>query len=218
VSPAHAPLSHLRAVLFDLDGTLIDAVESHYRVFARVLAAFGVPLDRTIFSRYYSPDWYQFYARMGIPQHQWQEADRLWLRYYAAEVPARQEGADEALAAARSSGRAVGLVTAGDRDRVQHDLQRLGWAQMFGVVVCAGDVPQRKPHPAPLVHGLLRLQVPPAAAAYVGDTVEDVEMGRAAGVTTLAVLGGFSSRESLEAARPVMLLDSLKDLAALLAG
>ncbi len=98
-----------------------------------------------------------------------------------------------------------------------HQGRRLGWTGLFGVVVCAGDLPQRKPDPAPLVHGLRRLQVLPAAAAYVGDTVEDVEMGRAAGVTTLAVLGGFSSREALEAARPARLLNSLRDLVALLA-
>jgi len=211
-----SPLNGIRAVLFDLDGTLIDAVESHYRVFSRVLAAFAVRLDQRTFKRHYSPNWYQFYKRVGIPETRWPEADQLWLRYYAEEAPAMRDGADEALASVRASGRALGLITAGDRSRVERDLRRMSWASLFDVVVCAGDVAERKPHPAPLVHGLIRLEVPPAAAVYVGDTVEDVEMGKAAGVTTLAVLGGFSSRDALEATAPAGLLKSLRDLVGLL--
>lgn len=213
-----SPLSGVRAVLFDLDGTLIDAAESHYRVFSRVLAAFDVRLDQRIFERHYSPNWYQFYKRVGLPETRWPEADQLWLRYYAEEAPAMRDGADEALASVRASGRALGLITAGDRSRVERDLRRMGWESLFDVVVCAGDVAERKPHPAPLVHGLIRLEVPPTAAAYVGDTVEDVEMGKAAGVTTLAVLGGFSSRDALEATGPGGLLKSLRDLVELLQG
>jgi HAD superfamily hydrolase (TIGR01509 family) len=210
------PLQDCRAVLFDLDGTLIDAVESHYRVFARVLGAFDIRLEHPAFKRHYSPNWYVFYKRMGLPERRWPEADQLWLRYYAEEIPARCDGADEALAAVRTSGRALGLITAGDRTRVQRDLRRLGWSALFDVTVCAGDVAERKPHPAPLVHGLIRLEVPPNAAVYIGDTVEDVEMGKAAGVPTLGVLGGFSSAEALEAASPQGVLRSLRDLLALL--
>lgn len=211
-----SPLDGIRAVLFDLDGTLIDAVESHFRVFSRVLAAFDVRLTQRSFKRHYSPNWYLFYKRVGLPERRWPEADQLWLRYYAEEAPARRDGADEALAAVRGSGRVIGLITAGDRSRVERDLRRMRWDSLFGVVVCAGDVAERKPHPAPLVHGLIHLEVPPTSAAYVGDTVEDVAMGKAAGVTTLAVLGGFSSREALEASSPGGLLRSLRDLVGLL--
>ncbi len=211
-----SPLDGIRAVLFDLDGTLIDAMESHFRVFSRVLAAFDVRLNQRSFKRHYSPNWYLFYKRVGLPEKRWPEADQLWLRYYAEEAPARRDGADEALAAVRASGRVIGLITAGDRSRVERDLRRMRWESLFSVVVCAGDVAERKPHPAPLVHGLIHLEVPPTAAAYVGDTVEDVAMGKAAGVTTLAVLGGFSSREALEASSPGGLLRSLRDLVELL--
>ncbi|HEY3247503.1 MAG TPA: HAD family hydrolase [bacterium] len=204
-------INRLRAVLFDLDGTLIDAFHSHYRVYQRVFADLDQVFDPAAYAQHYSPNWYRFYERLGLPKERWDDADRAWLRYYAEEAPGKCAGADDALAAARATGRAVGLVTSGDRSRVDHDLRRLGWAQAFDVTVCGGEVPQRKPHPDALLHALDRLGIPPAQAAYVGDTVEDVEMGRAAGTLTVAVHGGFSTPAVLAGARPDVTLASLAD-------
>jgi len=67
-----------------------------------------------------------------------------------------------------------------------------------------------------LQHALGQLEQAPSRAVYVGDTIEDVAMGKAAGVTTVAIVGGFSSREALERAGPEFLLQSLGELAGLL--
>lgn len=209
-------LKSIRAVLFDLDGTLVDSFHSHYRVYTRVFADLGVPFDEDAYARHYSPNWYRFYERLGLPQAQWEAADQAWLRYYTDEAPDRCAGADEALAAVRASGRRLGLVTSGDRARVDHDLRRLGWAGMFEVTVCGGEVPQRKPHPEALLYALDRLALSPQQAAYVGDTVEDIEMGRGAGAVTIAVLGGFAPSEALEQASPDVMLTSLADFPELL--
>lgn len=209
-------LRGVRAILFDLDGTLVDSFYSHYRVYQRVFADLGFPFDEHEYARQYSPNWYRFYERLGVPKERWEDADRAWLRYYSEEAPQKCAGADEALAAARGGGRKVGLVTSGDRSRVDNDLRRLGWADTFDVTVCGGEVPQRKPHPEALSHALDQLVLPPQRAAYVGDTVEDVEMGRAAGTLTVAVLGGFSLPGALEQARPDILLPSLSEFPNLL--
>jgi len=82
--------------------------------------------------------------------------------------------------------------------------------------VCGGDVAERKPLPGPLRSALHTLRVAPARALYVGDTVEDVAMGKAAGTRTAAVLGGFSPRDVLEAAGPDYVLGTLPDLLPLL--
>ena len=74
------------------------------------------------------------------------------------------------------------------------------------------EVPERKPHPAALHDALGRLRQEASSAVYIGDTVEDVRMGKAAGVMTIALSGGFGSRESLEQASPDLLLDNLSDL------
>lgn len=215
-SSASQSLRRTQAVLFDLDGTLLDSFQSHYRVYRHVFTDLGLPFDVQAYARYYSPNWYIFYGRMGLPKARWPEADRLWLHYYSREAPDRRQGADQALAAVLASGRALGLVTSGDRSRVERDLQRMGWTSQFLVVICGGDTADRKPKPAPLQAGLDQLQVPASRAAYVGDTVEDVTMGKAAGVLTVAVLGGFSSKETLEQTQPDVLVSSLRELTDLL--
>ncbi len=202
----------VRAVLFDLDGTLLDSFHAHYRVYVHLFRDLGRPFDEAAYAQHYSPNWYIFYERLGLPKSLWGEADRLWLHYYAQEAPDKREGAAEVLTTMRASGRALGLVTSGDRSRVEGDLKRVGWETTFDIVVCGGDVPERKPHPAPLEYALRTLRTAPPSALYVGDTVEDVVMGKAAGAMTAAVLGGFSPREAFEDSLPDAVVESLKDL------
>ncbi len=208
----------VRAVFFDLDGTLLDAYRSHYRVYTHVFQALGYKLDEAAYLRAYSPNWYQLYERLRVPRDRWPEADRLWLSYYAKEEPQCQPGADDVLTAVQASGRLLGLVTAGDRSRVERDLHRMGWDERFQVVVCGGDVPERKPHPAALARALHLADLSPQVALYVGDTAEDVAMGKAAGVYTAAILGGFSGPDLFEVSTPDVRLESLTDLIAILAG
>jgi len=206
----------VRAVVFDLDGTLLDSLASHHTVYRKVFAELGLRLEDADYARHYSPNWYIFYERMGVPQARWADADRIWLRHYMEEVPQPREGADALLAAVKNSGRSLGLVTSGERSRVECDIHRVGWTQVFGIVVCGGDVEQRKPLPGPLLHALAALRTAPSFALYVGDTIEDVQMGKAAQTLTAAVLGGFSGREVLEAASPDYLVGSLPELIELL--
>jgi phosphoglycolate phosphatase len=127
-------------------------------------------------------------------------------------------GAEDAIAAARHGGRAVGLVTSGDRSRVERDLARVGWEAAFDVVVCGGDVAERKPKPGPLLHALARVAIPPGESVYVGDTVDDVVMGKAAGTLTVGVATGFSAWETLAEAAPAYLCRTLAEVVPLLVG
>ena len=100
-------------------------------------------------------------------------------------------GALAALQRLQAAGLALGVVTSGERERVSRELAISGRGRFFGPWSAAGDTAQRKPHPEPLLLALERLGLAAGEAAYVGDSPEDVEMARAAGVYAVGIPGGF---------------------------
>src|SRR3989442_12347136 len=91
-------LQRIRALLFDLDGTLLDSLRAHFHVYERVFPGLGIPFDEGSYQQNYSPNWYVFYERMRVPRDRWPEADHLWLQYYAQEAPGPRPGAVQILA------------------------------------------------------------------------------------------------------------------------
>jgi HAD superfamily hydrolase (TIGR01509 family) len=201
----------LRAVLFDWDGTLVDSAELSYRCYVAVFERFGVAFDRAAFERTYSPDWYRTYRTLGLDECHWPEADQMWQRHYATDSAALLPGAVACLDRLRDARLTLGVVTSGERERVEREQAALGLAGTFEVMVCGGETPERKPHPAPLLLALGRLGLAASEAAYVGDSPEDVEMARTASVFTVGIPGGFPNREALARSRPDVLAVSLAD-------
>jgi HAD superfamily hydrolase (TIGR01549 family) len=200
----------LRAVLFDWDGTIVDSAEATYRCYVRLFESYRIPFDRERFQQTYSPAWYRTYEALGLPTKSWEEADARWLVFYAAEESVCLSGVREGLMRLQQAGIVLGIVTSGERDRVARELQGLGMSDVFKAVVSADDVEKRKPDPEPLVLGLEKLGTPAAEAAYIGDSPEDVEMARAAGVYVIGVPGPFPNREELKASGPDLLRDSME--------
>lgn len=193
------------AVLFDWDGTLVDSAEASYRCYVRLFDSYGIGFDRACFERTYSPNWQRTYEAMGLAREHWPEADRRWLEHYERERSRLVPGAREALARLAAAGIAQGIVTSGDRSRVSRELAEMEVTGCFQAVVYGGDTERRKPHPEALLLALGRMAMAPDRAAYVGDSPEDVEMARAAGVRAVGVPGGFPNREALLASRPDVL-------------
>ena len=194
------------AILFDWDGTLLDSFPASYRASMAVLRHYGIDVDRERFLETYSPNWYASYERLGVHRDEWDNADRLWRRSYARERRELFPFASELVERLRSSGRTVGIVTSGDRDRVTTELEEFGLTKTFSVVVCHEDTEEKKPHPAPLAHALDRLSISASVTVYVGDRPEDVEMGQRAGAYTVAVESEYGPRPVLEAAEPDLIL------------
>ena len=198
-------MTAVAAVLFDWDGTLLDSAEASYRCFVRLFDSYGIGFDRAAFGRTYSPNWHRTYESVGLAPEHWPEADQQWLQHYGAEESRLLPGAREALVRLDEAGIAQGVVTSGDRSRVSRELSDLGVERFFRTVVFGGDARNRKPHPEALLLALERMGVTPDRAAYVGDSPEDVEMARAAGVRAVGVPGSFPNRDALLASRPDVL-------------
>jgi HAD superfamily hydrolase (TIGR01509 family) len=200
-----------RAVLFDWDGTLLDSYASDTRAYLTMFRALGVHWGVAELTRHYSPNWYRVYRAARLPREKWDEADRLWTIAYGKESPALLPGARR-IVQTLSRDFDLAIVTSGNRRRVRRQLRGFNLASYFSACVCSEDTPRKKPHPAPLNLALDRLRADPEECVYVGDTAEDIEMARRAGVRPIGVLGPFPTAERIRAARPDTILRSIRDL------
>jgi phosphoglycolate phosphatase len=205
----------LAGVLFDWDGTLIDSYHADSQAYLGMFREIGFDWGLKDLERNYSPDWYTVYRAAGIPKERWDQADNLWRVHYAKHPSKLIAGARRVLQrlARRHT---LALVTSGDRARVSRQLREFGLMRTFRVRVCGDDVPEKKPHPAPLYRALRQMKMEANECVYVGDTPEDLEMARAVGMRAIAILGPFPTEKRLRAAKPEFLLKKLEDLPGLL--
>ena len=202
-------------VLFDWDGTLLNSFEADANAYAYMFDALGMDWSVDELKRHYSPNWHLVYRAAGIPRTKWDEADRLWRKFYQKQLPKLQPGALNVLRTLDRRFR-LALVSSGSRDRVRKQLRAHNVSAMFLTKVCCEDAPRRKPHPAPLKLALENLRARPEASVYIGDAPEDIEMAHRAGVRAIGVLGGSPVPERLRAASADALIETIRELPALL--
>jgi phosphoglycolate phosphatase len=205
----------LAAVLFDWDGTLLDSYHADSQAYLSMFHELGIPWGMPDLDQHYSPDWYNVYRAAGIPEKRWMEADRLWRTFYAKHEPKLIKGAKVVLQKLKRRYR-LGLVTSGDRERVEKQLREFALLGTFRARVCGGETPRNKPDPDPLNRVLEKMRLAAEECVYVGDTPEDIVMSRGAGVRAIAILGPFPTEKRLREAKPEFLLEKLEQLPGLL--
>jgi phosphoglycolate phosphatase len=178
------------AIVFDWDGTLIDTLPAIYEANRLVLAEHGLPFDPDLYRAAYIPDWRLMYQRLGVPDDKLESVGVRWLELYrlAGHATLLPRSA-ESLRRLSDAGFVLGLVTAGDRDVVTEQIERLGLEDYLTVRVFGNDEFSPKPHPDPLLHVLERLERRDriATARYVGDVPDDMRMARAVGAIGIGI-------------------------------
>ena len=202
-------------VLFDWDGTLLDSFAADAAAYMHMFTALGMNWSMEELKRHYSPNWHRVYRAALLPRAKWPEADRLWMKFYKKQQPEMQPGALRVLRALERRF-LLALVSSGNRSRVLRQLREQEIAAMFRTKVCSEDAPHRKPHPAPMRIALDRLRIAPEVCVYIGDAPEDIEMAHRAGVRAIGVLGGSPVPQRLRGASPDALIETIRDLPALL--
>lgn len=187
------------AALFDWDGTLVDTLGMIYRANVAALRPHGITMSRAWFREGYTPDWRRSYRELGVPEHLWDDVSERWAAEMTRMRPRALPWARGGLRRLRRHGVRLGLVTASTRGVVVPNLARLNLDGVFESAVYADDVEHGKPHPDALLRALDELRVRAADTVYVGDTVVDLEMARAAGSTFVAV-GSTTAEASFRAA------------------
>jgi HAD superfamily hydrolase (TIGR01549 family) len=202
----------LTTVLFDWDGTLFDSAAASLRAFQKMFREFGIDFTRERHDELYAPDWYGMYRMLELPPEQWEQADRRWLHHYADEEPHLIEGAAEAIAALRARGLQLGIVSSGTRSRIEREIERLDLTGVFGALVCNEDVVNRKPHPEGLEHAIRAIGCDAGCCCFVGDTPEDIGMGKAARMWTVAVPSGYVAIDRLAACGADVVIGTIGEL------
>ena len=221
VGPATFPrMTPLRTFLFDLDGTLIDSVRLILDSYHHTLAAHGLPprSDEEWLRGVGTPLSVQF-AEWGEHRGMLDALIATYREYNLAhhdQMVTVYPGVVAAVEAIRASGRRTGLVTSKNRTGAVRGLTLAKLERMMDVLVCADEVVNPKPHAEPVEKAIALLEADPRTTIYVGDSIHDMQSGRAAGVRTGAALWGPFGRSHLEGAKPDYWLETPADLLALL--
>jgi phosphoglycolate phosphatase len=184
-------------IFFDLDGTLVDTAPDMVAVLTSLQQDNGgtpVPygLARASVSHGAAG-----LIKLGFPAAVEHERNRLlqeFLDRYEQAIcidSALFPGMPELLALLESHGRPWGVVTNKPERMTEPLLRKLGLSERMACVVSGDTLPQRKPHPAPLLLACERSGVEPGRSIYVGDDARDIMAGRAAGMTTIAATYGY---------------------------
>lgn len=195
-----------RGILFDLDGTLVDSLDlilSSYRHtmhehLGRVppdedwLRTMGTPLKAQLAAFAASPEQAEAMFHTYV-SHNEENAARL-----IRSFPGMRDGVE----AIHRAGFRLAVVTSKLRDNALRELRSCELDGYFPTLISASDVERPKPHPEPVLAALRALDLPPADALFVGDSLYDLAAGRAAGVRTAAALWGPFDRDRLREGRP----------------
>ena len=207
----------VRAVLFDLDGTLADTASDLAAALNRVRADRLLPPLAVSALRPHASDGSRgmIGAGLGVTREQpeWEALKDAFLDYYAAALAVHTQlfaGADAALNGIEQRGLAWGVVTNKAARFTLPLLEQLGLATRANVVVCGDTTPRPKPHPEPLLHAAAQLGIEPTDCVYVGDAERDVLAARAAGMAALVASYGYIAPEIAPVSwGPDGLIDSL---------
>lgn len=205
-------MDSIDTILLDWDGTLIDTAQPSFAAFQKALADLGIAVTHGNYEQIYAPNWYNMYAALRLPRDKWQEADDLWLRHYGEDIPELADGAEHVLDELGRRGYCLGVVTSGSRLRVQREIKTIGLSEAFGVVVCNEDVVNKKPHPEGLEKAMRQMGKQPRACCYVGDSADDVEMGKRAEIRTVGIQSRYPGNRRLKEANPDFLFPSIDRL------
>ena len=212
-------MSRLRAVLFDVDGTLLDTREAWVRAFDAGLAAIrrpsmtgseaaqwiGTPIE-TIYKE-----------RCGLVGDDLVKAVRVFQQVEAESVHEGMRsypGIPEALAALRAW--KLAAVTNKRHDTTVEALRVTSLLPFFALILGGDSVPRKKPFPDPILQAAKGLGVTPAECVVVGDTENDVRAAKEAGARSIGVTWGYGTRTNLEAAGVDHLIETPEALPPLL--
>jgi len=189
-----------RLVLFDLDGTLLDSAPDMLATVNRMRAARGQGQMPLADVRPHVSRGSRAMSASALPELGGEvppDVIREFLDIYEQELGRSSvlfDGVTELLAAIEADGARWGIITNKPEYLARQIIPQLGWASRCAILLGGDSLPERKPHPLPLLHAAGVLGTAIADCAYVGDDRRDIEAARSAGMHSVVALWGYRQR------------------------
>ncbi|MFQ5660010.1 MAG: phosphoglycolate phosphatase [Gammaproteobacteria bacterium] len=210
-------------VLFDLDGTLVDTLPDLARCIDMTLQAVGMPPRGEDRVRRWIGSGIDTLLKCALMDDHDREPDvslyqrawRIFMDIYAENSCVQSRlypGVTETLAYLRNNRFKLGCITNKPGQFTGPLLKTLGIYDDFGIVVAGDTLPRKKPDPLPLLHAAGFFSVKPEHALMVGDSDNDVNAARAAGLQVLGVSYGYNHGRDISDSGPDGIIDTLTEL------
>ena len=219
-------LKHVEAILFDFEGTLVDLqwnLQGAVKETLEMLKTLLFPVQRLQGMKYST----LMLEAIRMAQETGQSPDTVREKIEAIydrfdeDALMRwnlRDGSKDFLSALKANGIKIGLVSNVGRKALEKALLKLDLHPFFNVVVSRNDVQFIKPSGEGLSLALSRLQVMKDKALYVGDSLDDIQAAKAAGVRVIIIMGKENSKAELLSAGPHQLVYDLNELLTSLTG
>jgi beta-phosphoglucomutase len=182
------------AVLWDMDGTLVDSGALHRLAWRRFLRQQGQPVTDEIFEHEFGrpneqvlPTYWRHELSKAELRRLSDEKEQCYRDLVRAEGIASPPGVLAWLARFREAGLRQALATSGCRANAELIVDLTGMRPYFSAIVASEDVPRGKPHPDVFLHTAALLGVPPARCLVIEDSTHGIAAARAAGMRCLAL-------------------------------
>jgi len=209
----------VKALLIDLDGTLVDSTEAYVAAaksgFATIgLDRFDVKTAREIAKRFeLKLPLDDLFTEIHANRSMIRRFLEAYLNAYYAATLTKTKPLPNVHKTLQTLSRSfpLALITLRfiSKEQVTGELRHLDFDKYFKAIVTALDVKKPKPYPDALLMGAERLGVPVGECTIVGDSIVDIRAGKSAGARTVAVLSGLFSEKELEKEKPDLIIENI---------
>ena len=202
-----------QAVLFDLDGTLVDTVPLIVKTYRQVFRDLDIPWGDNEVVKYIGLPLVEIAGHFEVKDRE--HFVELYQHYYKIDHDSATKlfpGTFEIMSHLKGLGIKLGLVTSKGKPVTTRTLAFTKLDGLLDAIVTAHDVINPKPSAEPVEKALAALSVPPERAIMVGDSRFDILTGKESGTRTLGVAWGLESREALERLNPDGLLETWDEI------
>ena len=204
-----------KLIIFDLDGTLIDAYGAIAAGINQMLQSLGYPQQKPEIIKRKVGWGVEKLIEPFIEKKDYQRAVEIYLKSQETLLPKMTKllpGAKEVLKKLKEKGCKLAVASNRPSSFSESLLKHLKIAHYFSLVLCADQINSYKPNPKILFLIMKKLNLPPEETIYAGDMALDAETGRKAGVKTIIVLTGSSNREEVIAENPFKIINQISEI------